>query len=132
MNIRGFFTKKKIIWTIVALLVLAIGYNIFKPKNNAANIQTDTAKKQDIKATVLATGEVVSSTDLDLSFKGSGVVQRVNVTEGQKVKSGDILATLAQNDQAASLTSARGALAQAQANYEKVISGASSEDVAVT
>ena len=125
-------TKKRVIWTLIVLLVVVpIAYNIFKPKNNSANIQTDTVKKENIKSTVLATGQVVSSTDLSLSFKTSGVVQSVSVKEGDKVKAGQVLANLSQNDVAASLTSARGSLAQAQANYNKVIAGASSQDVAV-
>ncbi len=133
MNIRGFFTKKKIIWTVIILLVvLPIAYQIFKPKDNSANILTDTVKKQDIKYTVLATGQVVSETDLNLSFKTSGIVQSVRVTEGDKVKSGQVLASLEQKDQFASLTSARGSLAAAQANYNKVLSGASSEEVTVS
>ncbi|HYV33412.1 MAG TPA: efflux RND transporter periplasmic adaptor subunit [Candidatus Limnocylindria bacterium] len=132
MNIRGFFTKKRTIWTIIILLVVSfIGYRIFRPKDNSANIQTDTVKKQDLKLTVLATGEVVSQTDLSLSFKSSGVVYRVNVKEGDKVTAGTVLANLDGKNQLASLTSARGALAQAQANYNKVLSGASNEDIAV-
>lgn len=125
-------TKKKIIWTVIVLLIIApIAYAVFKPKNNAANIQTDFVKKQDLKSTVLATGQVVSSTDLDLSFKTSGVVQNIYVKEGDKVALGQQLATLVQSDALASLTSARGSLAQAQANYQKVLSGASNEDIAV-
>ncbi len=132
MNIQGFFTKKKIIWTIVILLVAApIVYGIVKPKDNAKNITVESAKQQDIKQTVLATGQVVSSTDLQLSFKLSGVVSRVNVKEGDKVASGQILAELDAKDQAASVTSARGSLASAQANYDKVVSGASSQEVQV-
>src|SRR5438105_912969 len=84
-RVRTFFTKKKIIWTIIILLVvLSLGYKIFGPKNTAGNIQTDIVKKQNLKLTVLATGQVVSSTDLALSFKSSGVVQRINVKEGSK------------------------------------------------
>ncbi len=125
-------TKKKIIWTIIVLLVVTpILYKIFKPTDNSANIQTENVKKQNITATVLATGQVVSSTDLSLSFKSSGIVQAVNVKEGSKVKAGQTLAYLDQKDALATLTSARGSLAQAQANYNKVISGASSEDVAL-
>jgi len=132
MNIRGFFTKKRIIWTVLVLVIaVPITYKIIKGSDNSANTVTETVKKQDIERTVLATGQVVSSTDLELSFKSSGVVQRVNVKEGDKVKSGDILTTLDQKDQLASLTSARGSLASANANYQKVISGASSEEVTV-
>lgn len=125
-------TKKKVIWTIIGLLVVVpIAYNIFKPKDNSANIQTEIIKKQNVTSTVLATGQVVSSTDLSLSFKSSGVVQSVSVKEGDKVKAGQTLAYLDQKDAYASLTSARGALAQAQASYNKVIAGASNEDIAL-
>ena len=132
MNIRGFFTKKKIIWTVIILVV--VGFVIYKVKsgsNTAGNIQTDTVKKQDLKLTVLATGQVVSSTDLELSFKSTGVVSKINVKEGDKVKAGNVLATLDQNTQAANLTTARGSLAQAEANYQKVLAGPSGADIAL-
>lgn len=128
---KKIFTKKRIIWGIVILAVVFVGYLIFKPKNNAQNILTDTVKKQDIKATVLATGQVVSSTDLQLSFKNSGTVAKIYVKEGDKVPQGQLLASLEQRDQTAAYTQAQGALAQAKANYEKIIAGASSEDIAV-
>jgi multidrug efflux pump subunit AcrA (membrane-fusion protein) len=124
--------KKRVIWSLVILLVGGpIMYNIFKPADTSG-ILTDTVKKQDLKQTVLATGEVVSQTDLSLSFKVSGFVASVPVKEGQKVKKGQILANLDQRDQAATYTSAKGALALAQANYQKVLDGASNEEVAVT
>lgn len=125
-------TKKRIIWTIIILLIGGlISYNIVRPKDNSENILTDTVKKQDLKQTVLATGQVVSSTDLSLSFKVSGVVAKINVKEGEIVKSGQVLGYLEQKDQIAVLTQARGALAQAQANYKKVLEGASSEEIVV-
>ena len=125
-------TKKRIIWTIIILLVLGgIGYKIFKGDDNSKNIQTEKVKTQTIKQTVLATGQVISGTDLSLSFKVSGVAANINVKEGDKVKQGQVLANLSQGDQLAALTSARGSLAQAEANYQKVLSGASSEEVAV-
>src|SRR6185369_16179855 len=102
-------------------------YRILKPKDNSANIQTDVVKKQNLKATVLATGQVVSSVDLNLSFKSSGIVQNLSVKEGDKVFAGQFLANLDQKDLQANLTSARGTLAQAQANYNKVLAGASNE-----
>ena len=126
-------TKKKIIWTIIILIVvIPIAIIIFKPKDNSGNIQTDTVKKQDLKSTVLATGQVVSSTNLSLSFKTSGIINKINVKEGDKVKAGDVLASLSQGDVQASLTSAAGSLAQAKANYEKVLAGASNQDIDVS
>lgn len=129
---KSFFTKKKIIWTVIILMALGgAGYKIIKGKNPAAGIQTDTVKKQNLKQTVLATGQVVSETDLSLSFNVGGNVAKVSAKEGDKVKSGTVLAELDQKNQYAALTTARGALANAQAAYNKVLAGASSEEVAV-
>jgi HlyD family secretion protein len=125
--------KKKIIWSLVIIVAIGIiGYRIFGGNNAAGNIQTDTVKKQDLKQTVLTTGQVVSRTDLDLAFKSGGFVKKVLAKEGDKVKAGDLLATLDQTDVLASLTSAQGGLAQAKANYDKVLAGASDEAITVT
>ncbi len=129
---KAFFTKhkKKLIW--LGVVVVVVGFFIMRSrKTDTSAIQTEVVKKQDIKQTVLATGQVTSETDLSLSFKTSGVVGRVNVKVGDQVKGGAVLATLQANDVAAQLTQARGALAQAQANYQKVLNGASNEEVAV-
>lgn len=133
MKIRAFFTKKKIIISIIILLVIGfISFQIYKSKNDTSNIIVDSVKRQDLKQTVLATGEIVSEIDLSLSFKVSGVVNSVKVKVGDKVKQGAVLANLEQKDQLASLTSARGSLALAEANYQKVLAGATTEDVAVS
>ena len=129
---KAFFSKhkKKLIW--LGIIVVVVGFFVVRSrKTDTSGTQTDTVQKQDLKQTVLATGQVTSETDLSLSFKTSGVVGRVNVKVGDKVKAGSILASLQANDAAAQVTQARGALAQAQANYQKVLNGASSEDVAV-
>jgi len=133
MSIRNFFTKKKIIWTVIILLVVGfIGYRIYASKNTASGIQTAVVAKQDIQLTVLSTGQVVSSTDLNLGFQAGGVVTQVLVKEGDKVKAGQTLATLNQASAAAALTTAEGGLAQAQANYEKVVQGSTNTQIAVT
>jgi HlyD family secretion protein len=132
MTIKSFFRKKVIIWTIVIVVVVGgIVYRIIKPGNSTSGTLTDIVKRQDLKQTVLATGQVTSGTDLDLSFRTSGIVTRVNVAVGDKVNVGDVLATLDQKDAVAGLTTAQGSLAQAQANYQKVLSGASTEEVSV-
>jgi len=130
---RKFFTKKRVIWIIIILLVLGgIGYFVFFRKNSNGNIQTDTVKKQNLIQTVLATGQVVSGVDLSLSFQTSGIVKEVKVKEGDKVKVNQVLAMLDQASALANLTTARGTLAQYQANYEKLLAGASSEQIIVS
>ena len=60
------------------------------------------------------------------------MVTQVLVQEGDKVKAGQTLATLNQSSAAAALTTAEGGLAQAQANYEKVVQGSTDTQIAVT
>jgi HlyD family secretion protein len=81
--------------------------------------------------TVSANGTVESLEQAELRSQSNGKITKVNVVVGQKVSRGQVLVTLDQASQAAALTSARGALAQAQANYNRVMSGASSEDISV-
>jgi multidrug efflux pump subunit AcrA (membrane-fusion protein) len=73
------FTKMRVGVSVVVLFALLVGYGIYTSRNKAPNILTDVVKKKDLKQTVLATGQVTSETDLDLSFKTSGVVDRVFV-----------------------------------------------------
>jgi len=130
---RSIFTRKKIIWTIIILLVVGGGvYYKFKPKSNAANISTATVARQNLEQTILTTGQVVSETNLSLSFQDSGVVQEINVKTGDQVKTGDVIATLSQSNVKASLISANGQLAQARANYQKVLAGTTPEQINVS
>ena len=132
MKIRTLFTKKKIIWTIIILLIIGgVYYYKTKPKSTA-NIQTAVVSSQNLEQTVLTTGQVVSETNLSLSFQTSGVVDKIAVSTGSQVKTGDVIATLSQANVVASLTSASGQLAQARANYNKVIAGASPEQVNIS
>ncbi len=127
------FTKKRIIWTIILLLIAGgVWYYQTKPKSNAANIQTTTVTEQNLEQTILTTGQVVSETNLSLSFQTGGVVEQITVVTGSKVKTGDTLAVLSQANAKASLTSANGQLAQANANYRKVVAGTTNEQINVS
>lgn len=114
MKIRTFFTKKKIIWTVIILVVLFLGWLIFSKKPDTSGIQTGVAQLQDIEKTVLTTGQVVSSTDLDLGFQSSGVVKEIFVKEGDIVHAGQLLAELDMSDLVAQLHSAQAGLTIAE------------------
>ncbi|NVN97355.1 biotin/lipoyl-binding protein, partial [Candidatus Nomurabacteria bacterium] len=123
--------RRKRTWGILIIVLLIASYFIFKTPSSAQNTVTDIAKLSDLKQTVLATGQVVASTDLNLSFKGTGVVKSLKVKVGDKVKAGQILAMLDGGSEYAALTSARGALAGAEARLKRTIEGASNEEIAL-
>ncbi len=128
-KILSWSLKKKIIYGAIALLVVFLVVNSLRPEDNSANTTTDTAKILDMRRTVLATGQVTSTTELDLSFYKGGIVRSLKAKVGDKVKEGQILATLEQGSEVAALTSAKGAVAAAEARYKKIIEGATTDEV---
>ncbi|MSU54471.1 MAG: biotin/lipoyl-binding protein [Candidatus Staskawiczbacteria bacterium] len=129
-KIKNFWTRikswslfKKILYGVLILVVIFGGYRIFGPKDNSANITTDFVKFGNLKETILATGQVTSTTDLSLSFNSSGIVRTLRAKIGDKIKTGAILATLDQGNELAALTSARGALAGAEARHKRILEG---------
>ncbi len=109
-------------WVLGGVLVLILIY-IF---TSSAPSTTTVIPVEEItlKQTILATGQVTSNTDLSLSFSTSGIIARLPATVGQKVYAGQVLAELENSNEYASLKNA-------QANYQKVLSGTSNEEVAV-
>lgn len=120
---RKFYQKKRFIIPLIAIVVISIFSIFLQIEKNRKNVITDFAKYSDIKETIPVTGQLVSNLDLDLSFNNSGIVKTIKVKVGDKVKAGDILATLDQGEALASLTQAKGSLAGAKAKYKKVLEG---------
>ncbi len=130
LNFVKKYSKKKRAWIILGIVVIFLIY-LFKPATSPLNIVVDQAKYIDLKQTVLATGQVTSNTDLNLSFNVSGIVKSLKVKVGDVVKKGDVLASIDQGSVLAVLTQSRGALAAAQARYKKILEGSSDEEVAL-
>jgi len=129
-KIKLFWSKKRNKWFVVLGVVLCmVLYLIFKPKQILETLAT--AETKNLQQTVLATGQVTSSTDIGMSFIASGVVHDIPVTIGQKVKKGTVLARLEQGNEAAAVTSALGQLRVAQANYQKLLEGATDAELMV-
>ena len=109
-------------WVLGGIAVIILLYVIFHKAPSTITVVPVT--KGDLKSTVLATGQVTSATDLGLSFSASGIVSTLPVSVGDKVYAGQVLATLDNGTEYAALKSA-------QANYQKVVDGSSSQEVAV-
>jgi RND family efflux transporter MFP subunit len=123
------FIKRKKWWFVlgvaVVIVILLVGGK--KP----ADYVFDTVSVSDVSETILATGQVISDTDLQLSFAKSGIVDRINVSVGDRISRGQIIATLKNQSAAAILTQAQAALDRAEAAYQQLLDGATSEEVEV-
>ncbi len=120
--------KTTIAITVVVIIILLIALSAGK---KPATLVTDTVALRDLRSTVLATGTVTSTTDLNLSFASSGMVSSVQVKVGDKVTKGQTLATLSNQSQLGALTQAQGSLKSAQAALNKLLQGATNEETAI-
>jgi HlyD family secretion protein len=96
---------------------------------NKEKFEEIVVEERDLARTVLSSGEVVSTVDLDLSFPKSGVVKEIKVKIGDKVEKGQILATINQGTLNGSVTEALGSLRSAEAKLQEVLEGATSEEI---
>jgi HlyD family secretion protein len=104
--------KKNIFFTLAlfTLLLTACGAEATPPVETPVVVDT----------TVIAEGRIVPAADVLLSFKVRGTVAEILVSEGQSVKSGDVLARLADREQAeAALAASTLELTAAQQAYDE-------------
>lgn len=123
--------KKRSLLTrfFIGALVIIASIMLLKGRSNAEGETVETVKRQNLKRTVVASGKVVSSTDLSLSFEVSKSIESVRVKVGDVVTKGQILAVQKNGSERATYNRARGGLLAAQARYDKVLEGSTNEEV---
>ena len=94
---------KKTIITISALLTIGLVIGIFtfnqaapdeRPAEELINVRTVSANAVDYQNKIFASGKLSAKEEMMLSFKTGGIIQRIYVKEGQRVKKGQLLAAL--------------------------------------
>jgi len=100
---------------ISLIIALIIGFLGYKKINQ---------KPDDLYVMSQASTPIDSNTNITLGFLSGGRIKSVLVKAGDIVKKGDILATLDAENVLGSLTQAKASYSTAQANYQKVINGA--------
>jgi HlyD family secretion protein len=123
------FIKNKKWWFIAGIVILVI--IILASGKPEEGYVFETAKVGDVSETILATGQVISDTDLTLSFSKSGIVNSIPVSVGDRVSRGQILASLQNQSAIAGLTQAEAGLARAEAAYQQLLAGAAGEEIEV-
>jgi HlyD family secretion protein len=143
-NINGKKKRKKriIIISVVVLVVLLFAGVLYAFSHGGTKIDpTKLAKveKGDLAKSVVATGKVEPITKVEVKSKASGIVKKLLVDAGDKVKKGQLLAQLdkleieAQVEQSkASLQAAEANLTSSKADWERAKVDAEGPDVPLT
>ena len=128
-------TKKKkvflIIFTIIAVLIIA-GIVIATKSSKKVEYITQAVERITLKQSVDATGKIESAEKIDLNFKTTGRINKINIKVGDKVKTNQILANLEAGALSSSVDNARAQVNQAMADYDKLLAGASSQDINIS
>ncbi|MFH1457523.1 MAG: efflux RND transporter periplasmic adaptor subunit [Patescibacteria group bacterium] len=128
-------SKKKKIWIIiiVVLVILIVGSIILVAKNSKKiEYVTASVEKTTLKQSVDATGKIESAEKIDLNFKTAGRIAQIFVKIGDIVESGHILATLEAGALQSRVSDAIAQVSQAEADYAKILAGASSGDIKIS
>lgn len=131
--------KKKIAIAIGLITVFSIsgygGYSYYQNQQvvkEQANTETVTVQKTNIRSTVSATGTIRPVNSVEISSKITARLKTVNVKENEKVKSGQILATLDAKDYEAKRDQAQFKVTNTKAKYDRALylfkTGAYSEE----
>lgn len=106
--------KPKRLWIIFGIALIAasgIGWQITRPKDAADVPQTAQVTRGDVAQVVLATGAIEAKQLVSVGARVSGQVEQIDVTLGQRVQAGDVIAQIDRQDQENDLLRAKAALA---------------------
>jgi HlyD family secretion protein len=131
--------RKPLFWILVVVILAGAGGGYYYYHQTATSVeaasttplQTATVKRGSLVISADGTGSVISENEVQLGFEYSGVLAQLNMTVGDEVKEGDVLAISSPSDDAATiqskLTSARLAVLQAQQNLDDLTSTTANE-----
>ena len=114
--------RKRIIYAgIVILLVLLIVGGLIAATSRSTKLDPSKlakVEKADLAKSVVATGKVEPITKVEVKSKASGIVKKLLVDAGDRVKKGQLLAQLDKDEIQAQVDQSRAALQAAEANLK--------------
>lgn len=117
---------KRYKWLLLVLLICIVGGKAFydyqqeKTKPVAAG-RTITVERGDITSVISATGTINPVNSVNVSSKITGLIREVRVNENDVVTAGQILVTLDDTRLKSQVNQARARLANAEANYYRIL-----------
>ena len=108
-----------IAYAVIAALLVTGGVLLARQSGASVQYRTAVATMGTVTQSVTLSGNLASAAESDLNFNASGRVSAVNVTAGQQVTAGQVLATLDTSSLQASLAQAQATLSSAQAKLSQ-------------
>jgi len=111
--------------TYILLILTVISFSGCKPKtapisaDEAIKVRTTKIMTGKVSIPIHSTGILTSDQEMKLSFKTGGIIARVPVKEGEKVKKGALLASLNLSEINAQVTQARNGYEKAQRDFSR-------------
>jgi HlyD family secretion protein len=104
--------RKKLFLIIGAVVVLAavVAFTVAHNSQNVTTVQTGKVAKQDVAATVSASGEIKPKTYVNVGANAFGKITQLYVKEGERVKKGQMLAQIENVQPEADVNANRAAL----------------------
>ncbi len=122
--------KKRILVIIAIVALILIIYQVFLRKEEQ-EFEFVEVMRGNISQEVIETGRVQKGNKINLLFKNSGRIENIFVAVGETVKKNDILAKLETQDLKIQLQEAKAALSLAEAQFNKLLAGASEEEIRI-
>jgi len=105
-------------WVAIALLLAGVAYGLVRARG--PQVRTVLVSRKDLEQHILASGRVRVSTRVQVSAQLPGLVQAVNVREGQQVKAGEVLIQIDDAEARAAVLEANAAVSQANARMNQL------------
>jgi HlyD family secretion protein len=122
--------------TVVLVAVIVIATAALRPTHTIEPDKLATTERGDIARSVVATGKIEPLTKVEVKSKASGIVEKIYLDAGDKVKTGQVLADLDKEqlrasvaESQANLEAAQAAQLAAEASYQKNLVDAEGPDV---
>ncbi|WP_273402469.1 efflux RND transporter periplasmic adaptor subunit [Actinobacillus porcinus] len=110
--------KKTIAILLLATMVAGGSYFFMSQGEQTPTFLTENVTRADVEKTVVASGSIQSSNEVDVGAQVSGKITKLYVKLGQSVKKGDMIADIDSTTQINALNKAKAALASYQAQLK--------------
>ncbi|MFP4457678.1 MAG: efflux RND transporter periplasmic adaptor subunit [Clostridia bacterium] len=120
--------KKTFIFAILIIVLSACSAQEATVVDKKTPVKVQIVKLEERDTTQKYVGTVNSSDLIKYSFKTGGVLSDLQVSVGDEVKKGDLLASLNTSDLSTAVTVAKSQMESAKAQYDKALSGGSPQD----